>query len=50
MAGDEEFGYSLHHIDEDFDGGAVIDVRKSVIDYKKTVLGNMEGVYGTVLA
>lgn len=47
MADDADFGYSLHHIDKDSDAGAVIDIRKSSFDYKKTVLGNMEEFYAT---
>jgi len=31
MAGDDDFGYSLHHIDEEFDTGAVIDIRKKML-------------------
>jgi len=45
MNNDKEFGYSLHHIDEKFDAGNLIDVRTRPLDYAKSILGNMEGIY-----
>ncbi|KAK3170313.1 hypothetical protein OEA41_009700 [Lepraria neglecta] len=33
MNNEREFGYSLHHINEDDDSGAVIDIRSHPIDY-----------------
>jgi len=45
MNNDKEFGYSLHHIDEKFDAGNLIDVRTKPLDYAKSILGNMEGIY-----
>jgi hypothetical protein len=47
MNGDEEFGYSLHHIDEHFDAGDVIDIRTKTLDYSKSMLANMEHIYET---
>ncbi len=47
MNGEKEFGYSLHHIDEHFDAGDVIDIRTKPLDYTKSMLGNMENLYET---
>jgi hypothetical protein len=47
MNGEKEFGYSLHHIDEHFDAGDVIDIRTKPLDYSKSMLGNMEPMYET---
>ncbi|KAE9362956.1 hypothetical protein N431DRAFT_433200 [Stipitochalara longipes BDJ] len=43
--GDEEFGYSLHHIDEHFAAGGVIDIRTGKLDYGKNMLAGMSGLY-----
>lgn len=43
--GQGDFGYSLHHIDESFDAGDLIDVRTKEIDYQKAILGNVDAVY-----
>ncbi|EPS28688.1 hypothetical protein PDE_03634 [Penicillium oxalicum 114-2] len=40
------FGYSLHDIDENWDAGDVIEIRKHPIDYSKSMLGYMADVYG----
>jgi len=45
MNRDPDFGYSLHHMNEQFDAGAVIDIRCSPLDYHKTMLGNFESAY-----
>lgn len=47
MNGDKEFGYSLHHIDEHFDAGDVIDIRTKPLDYSKSMMANMEPIYET---
>ncbi|TWU73587.1 hypothetical protein ED733_004917 [Metarhizium rileyi] len=39
------FGYSLHDIDENWDSGDVIDIRKHPIDYSKSMLQYMADVY-----
>ncbi|KAE8155352.1 hypothetical protein BDV25DRAFT_135100 [Aspergillus avenaceus] len=46
--GDREthFGYTLHNVDEDFDSGDVVDIRKHPIDYSKSMLHFMNDVYG----
>ncbi|KAL1872823.1 hypothetical protein Plec18167_006473 [Paecilomyces lecythidis] len=45
--GESDFGYSLHDIDENWDSGDIIDIRKSPIDYSKSVLHYMNDVYPT---
>ena len=45
MNNEREFRYSLHHINEDEDSGAVIDIRSHPIDYGKSMLGFMNDVY-----
>ncbi|OOQ89659.1 pyridine nucleotide-disulfide oxidoreductase family protein [Penicillium brasilianum] len=40
------FGYSLHDIDENWDSGDVIEIRKHPIDYSKSMLAYMGDVYG----
>jgi hypothetical protein len=42
---DLDFGYSLHHIDENFDAGAIIDIKTGTIDYSKAMLEGMNGLY-----
>ncbi|KAB8071155.1 FAD-NAD(P)-binding-domain-containing protein [Aspergillus leporis] len=39
------FGYSLHDIDENWDAGDLIDIRKHPIDYSKSMLHYMSDVY-----
>jgi len=43
--GDKDFGYSLHHVDENFDAGAVIAVRTGKINYDKSMLAGMHDLY-----
>lgn len=43
--GDKQFGYSLHHIDQDCNAGDMIDIRTKEIDHKKTVLEGMKVAY-----
>ncbi|GAD95746.1 conserved hypothetical protein [Paecilomyces variotii No. 5] len=45
--GETDLGYSLHDIDENWDSGNIIDIRKCPIDYSKSVLHYMNDVYGT---
>ncbi len=42
--GDRAVGDSLHHIDEHFDTGDVIEVRKGEIDYGNCMLVGMNGL------
>jgi uncharacterized NAD(P)/FAD-binding protein YdhS/folate-dependent phosphoribosylglycinamide formyltransferase PurN len=44
--GDTDIGNSLHHIDEHFDTGDVIEARKGEIDYGKCMLVGMKGLLG----
>ncbi|KAE8374696.1 hypothetical protein BDV26DRAFT_269485 [Aspergillus bertholletiae] len=39
------FGYSLHEVDENWDEGDVVDVRRHPIDYSKSMLHFMNDVY-----
>ena len=45
MNNERDFGYSLHHINQDYDSSAVIDIRSHPIDYGKSMLGLMNDVY-----
>ena len=45
MNGEKNFRYSLHHIDENFDTGDVIDIRTKPLDYKKSMLSGMDDIY-----
>jgi uncharacterized NAD(P)/FAD-binding protein YdhS/folate-dependent phosphoribosylglycinamide formyltransferase PurN len=45
MNGEREFGYSLHHVNEDYDSGDILDIRTHPIDYKKSMLQSMEDVH-----
>ncbi|KAB8234006.1 FAD-NAD(P)-binding-domain-containing protein [Aspergillus alliaceus] len=40
------FGYSLHDIDEEWDAGDLVEIRKHPIDYSKSMLHFMNDVYG----
>ncbi|KAG8530118.1 uncharacterized protein KY384_005600 [Bacidia gigantensis] len=42
---EERFGYSLHHVNEDYDSGDVVDIRTRPIDYQKSMLLSMEDMY-----
>lgn len=43
---DPDFGYSLHQINEDWDAGALLDVRKHPLNKSKAMLNTMEDMYG----
>jgi methionyl-tRNA formyltransferase len=43
--GEQEFGYSLHHVNAEYDAGDIIDVRTGRIDYRKSMLLAMEDFY-----
>jgi methionyl-tRNA formyltransferase len=43
--GEEEHGYSLHHINLDYDAGHIIDIRRRKLDYSKPMLLNNEDTY-----
>jgi Formyl transferase len=45
MKGEREFGYTLHHVNEEYDEGDVIDIRTGPIDYQKPMLHWMEDFY-----
>ena len=44
--GDREFGFSLHHMNEDWDAGDVIDIETGPIDYERPMLCAMIDLYG----
>ena len=43
--GEREFGYTLHHVNEHYDSGDILEIRTHPIDYRKSMLHVMGDVY-----